>query len=542
MANEYYVKEIGYKAFSPVNASLDFSYPYWNGIRVVSSEMTASLVSFPWYGDTMTIRMWGMLHLNTGTLASGVNVLTRQDGYQYIYNTSTKVFEVYDETKTLKSRTTNITSIADMKIDFTIANSHQFKVIYGGNDDSTKYFIIGHFEKPAYDMVIDDDSKEGVGNIYLADLARPYDKDDINNPTYFIKLLATYDTIINKAGTTGTTGTTVYEYFGEWSRLHVANGGYYQYTGLNKYPTLLFNKVLSNTYFYLKGFEWLRAVHVKVDPTHIDPHDPKVDPTHIDPYDPKVDPTHIDPYDPKGENCSGTFVTIDDDGGVKWIAIIAPKGQNKKDIKKYQANKEYKQCSFVEYNYEYYRCITPYTSTGDFESEINNWIKVDSKINSDYICGDCESCHDGINTDYYLTYNDNIYEVEVGREYKKDEVLTYVNEDGFRTNYLVLQDFTLTDLGIDSKYLNKICDVLIKNKQYPKLIAKPLSLTWLLSEYSTSLYPALEPLQRPDVGINNRPVYEPWLIYGKYKFVIAGHGEHWNDDITISLYDLSPSW
>lgn len=513
MANEYYVKEIGYRAFSPVNASFDFSYPYWNGIRVVSSEMTTSLVSFPWYGDTMTIRMWGMLHLNIGTLASGVNVLTRQDGYQYIYNTSTKVFEVYDETKTLKSRTTNITSIADMKIDFTIANSHQFKVIYGGNDDSTKYFIIGHFEKPVYDMVIDDDSKEGVGNIYLADLARPYGKDDINNPTFFIKLLATYDIIINKKA-----GTTVYEYFGEWSRLHVANGGYYQYTGLNKYPTLSFNKVLSNTYFYLEGFEWLRATHVKVDPTH------------------------IDPYNPKGENCSGTFITIDDENGVKWIAHIASKGQNKNKIKKYVKNKEYKQCDFVAYEYKYYRCIKEYTSAGDFEAEKDNWIEVESKLDSEFICGGCKSCHDGINKDYYLCYDSDIKEVEIGKEYKKDEVLTYENEDGFRTNYLVLQDFTLTDLGIDSKYLNKICDVLIKYKKYPKLTAKPLSLTWLLSEYSTSLYPALEPLQRPDVGINNRPVYEPWLIYGKYKFVIAGHGEHWNDDVSISIYDLSPSW
>ena len=519
MANDYYVEEIGYRAFSPVNASFDFSYPYWNGIRVVSAEMLSNLTQFPWYGDTMTMSMWGMLHLNIGTLPAGTAVLTRQDGYLYVYNTSTKVFEVYDETNTLKSRTTNITSIADMKIDFTIANSHQFKVVYGGNDDSTKYFIIGHFEKPVYDMVIDDDSKEGVGNIYLADLARPYDKDDINNPTFFIKLLATYDTIINKAGTT------VYEYFGEWSRLHVANGGYYQYTGLNKYPTLSFNKVLSNTYFYLDDFEWLRANYTKVDPTD------------------------IPPYDPKGENCSGTSVTIDGAGGVTWIAIIAPKGQNKKDIKKYQANKEYKQCSFVEYNYEYYRCITSYTSTGDFESEIKNWIKVDSKINSDYICGDCTSsgggsaaCHDGINTDYYLTYNDNIYEAEVGREYKKDEVLTYVNEDGFKTNYLVLEDFTLTDIGTDSKHLNKICDLLVKVRKYPKLTATPLSVTWLLSEYSKSLYPALEPIQRPDQGINNRPVYEPWMICGKYKFVIAGYGEHWNDDITISLYDLSPSW
>ena len=303
---------------------------------------------------------------------------------------------------------------------------------------------------------------------------------------------------------------------------------------MNKCSTLSFNKVLSNTYFYLEGFEWLRAIHVKVDPTHIDPHNP-------------IDP--IAPYNPKGENCSGTFVTIEDENGVKWVAHIASKGQNKNKIKKYVKSKEYKQCDFVAYGYKYYRCIKEYTSTGDFEAEKDNWIEVESKLDSDYICGDCTSsgggsaaCHDGINTDYYLTYNDNIYEAEVGREYKKDEVLTYVNEDGFKTNYLVLQDFTLTDLGIDSKYLNKICDVLIKYKKYSKLTAKPLSLTWLLSEYSTSLYPALEPLQRPDVGINNRPVYEPWLIYGKYKFVIAGHGEHWNDDVSISIYDLSPSW
>ena len=87
MANDYYVKEIGYRAFSPVNASFDFSYPYWNGVRIVSAEMLSNLTQFPWYGDTMTMRMWGMLHLNIGTLPAGTAVLTRQDGYLYVYNT-----------------------------------------------------------------------------------------------------------------------------------------------------------------------------------------------------------------------------------------------------------------------------------------------------------------------------------------------------------------------------------------------------------------------------------------------------------------------
>lgn len=503
--NDYFIIPLGYYSTLIKDATnLKFNKPYWNGIRIVSPELIAtSLEHFPWYGDEMTVKMWGMLHLNIGTLPSNVSVLTKQTGYLYEYNISAKVFTVYDNTGAMVSQTKNIQSIADMKIDFTIADSHQFKVVLGSNANTLKYLIIGHFEKPTYYLKFELENLYGVGNTYFADLSRPYDKDDINNPTYSIMHLATYISILKSQD----------------NFLHLtASGTYLKYTGINKYPIVPIGKVLHNTYFYLDPYKYELAEQIKYK-----------------------DVPDYDPTDPTKKNCAGQPVKIHD-GDTTIIGVIAPKGIKKEDVPEYEL-KAYKECDTIKINNRYYKCKKNYTATGNFMEEIDNWEEVDSLYDSDYLCTDCgKDCHDGINTDYYLVkHKKDIHWFYKNREYKKDTVIKYKTSNGILTNYLVLQDFKSTDIGTDSKYLNKICDLIIIIK-VERLLATELHINFLLPEWSKSLYPKLMPIQKADEFINNRPVYEPWVIWGKYKILVTGDRNTDNDDIGIAVWDLSPSW
>ena len=64
----------------------------------------------------------------------------------------------------------------------------------------------------------------------------------------------------------------------------------------------------------------------------------------------------------------------------------------------------------------------------------------------------------------------------------------------------------------------------------------------LLPRYSLSLYPELQSIQRPDETINNRPVYEPWMLYG-INLVYGNNSTDIEDDrISAPLFDLSPLW
>ena len=64
----------------------------------------------------------------------------------------------------------------------------------------------------------------------------------------------------------------------------------------------------------------------------------------------------------------------------------------------------------------------------------------------------------------------------------------------------------------------------------------------LLPKYSLSLYPELQSIQRPGETINNRPVYEPWMLYG-INLVYGNNSTDIEDDrISAPLFDLSPLW
>lgn len=76
-----------------------------------------------------------------------------------------------------------------------------------------------------------------------------------------------------------------------------------------------------------------------------------------------------------------------------------------------------------------------------------------------------------------------------------------------------------------------------------------LQYRWILAIMGLTMFPMLEPILRPEEEQNNRPVYEPWLIWGVFKFL--GNHEYdgpyypWDDEDTpnIDVLDgVSPNW
>lgn len=64
----------------------------------------------------------------------------------------------------------------------------------------------------------------------------------------------------------------------------------------------------------------------------------------------------------------------------------------------------------------------------------------------------------------------------------------------------------------------------------------------LFSVLLMSLIPSMQPIQRPSENHNNRPVYEPWLIWGFFKFLWLHRYIDNEDELLIDVWDLSPNW
>lgn len=148
-------------------ANLDTSRPFANGIRLMDVQYLISNRVSVYYGDLVDHRFWDRLDIMVGAYTDGLNILTRQDGFLYKYNYPDKTFKVFDNNNVLVLRRNNIQSLADMKIDFTIFNSHQFEIYLTPEDGSKIYpFLIPAKMKPKkFDMFVYTDLR-GVCNIY----------------------------------------------------------------------------------------------------------------------------------------------------------------------------------------------------------------------------------------------------------------------------------------------------------------------------------------------------------------------------------------
>ena len=80
----------------------------------------------------------------------------------------------------------------------------------------------------------------------------------------------------------------------------------------------------------------------------------------------------------------------------------------------------------------------------------------------------------------------------------------------------------------------------------PDAVPKLFKLRFLLSSplipnLSISLFPQFQRIIRPGESHNNRPVYEPWLIWGVCKFIWLKRTNQ-GDAFEIDIFDLSPNW
>jgi hypothetical protein len=69
-----------------------------------------------------------------------------------------------------------------------------------------------------------------------------------------------------------------------------------------------------------------------------------------------------------------------------------------------------------------------------------------------------------------------------------------------------------------------------------------IGISYMLPKLTTSLYPKLLPIVKDGETQNNRPLYENWLIYGKYLFKYNYIKYDSSDTLYLDVFDLSPNW
>lgn len=89
-------------------------------------------------------------------------------------------------------------------------------------------------------------------------------------------------------------------------------------------------------------------------------------------------------------------------------------------------------------------------------------------------------------------------------------------------------------------YLSNRFNVFSSNKLLQIFRSKQFNIDLLLSMLSQNLYPNVMPVQRSGETQNNRPVYEPWLIWGFYNFLYNHRTVDEDDTFVIPVFDLSP--
>ena len=91
-------------------------------------------------------------------------------------------------------------------------------------------------------------------------------------------------------------------------------------------------------------------------------------------------------------------------------------------------------------------------------------------------------------------------------------------------------------------YLSGFREYVAIDKRVP-LTYNELPIDFLLPEFSNSIYPALLPIDREGEVHNNRPVYEPWMIWGYYDLLWSkSTGDIPDEPVKYPIFDLSPNW
>ena len=128
-----------------------FCKPYFQGIFVMDPDYVSSPMRPPWYGDTIRMQGWDFLKIPMGKIDDSEEVLTRKDGWLYIYNYTKATFDAIDASGNTYIHRNNIQTIGDLHIDFTIQMSHQFEIYFDASDISAfSFFRIFKLKKKNY--------------------------------------------------------------------------------------------------------------------------------------------------------------------------------------------------------------------------------------------------------------------------------------------------------------------------------------------------------------------------------------------------------
>lgn len=109
----------------------------------------------------------------------------------------------------------------------------------------------------------------------------------------------------------------------------------------------------------------------------------------------------------------------------------------------------------------------------------------------------------------------------------------YTGMDNFDINNEITAEYPFYGDGIH----NKVADITYRNIQ-----AKSIDVKFLIPLLTISLFPAMLPVDKLDETRNNRPVYEPWMIWGFYEFLCNRASQDDGDRFIVNMFDLSPNW
>lgn len=435
---------LGFSSLYPKAQALSFSVPFDDGIRIIGWDDVLSNDKI-YYGDEIDLKFWKLLEMPFGASSSSDTPLTLQQNYLYKYYHKKKIFDVYDNHGVRIVHRTNIQTISDLNIDFSIHKSHQFWVIVEGELDGYVFMFPAILQKDRKPIDINNYINGGVQNIYIPDRVRPYLPDDPDIPEWNIKYLALYEDM--QRWVNGSSGFNSYKYDEEIYRALSPKSGV---DWAKNYPT---------NYFYMKKWHEFVANMIPDDISKVPPFDP---------------------------------------------------------------TKCYEEGAYVRGNTE----VTSFTLYQIMSSSCQTIVD-----------GHCTV--DPYSFTYVIKNTSKIFDIEIGkRYYVNDIVRTDVN--GKHIYYLVKTEFVMTDWEIDIINTDKICTLMIEIKKFKRFTYFAEHIWLLYMQLAIGMYPELMPVERYDETQNNRPIYEPWLIWGFYNFVWSKHSEDDDDTITIPLFDLSP--
>jgi hypothetical protein len=102
-----------------------------------------------------------------------------------------------------------------------------------------------------------------------------------------------------------------------------------------------------------------------------------------------------------------------------------------------------------------------------------------------------------------------------------------------------------SNLTMDSKYpfyYNGLTIINGEGTQLASTGAKVNLDSFVLPALAISMFPYLLPVKKSGEVLNNRPTYEPWMIWGFYKLLYNQITNDNPDTYSIEILSLSPNW